>query len=170
MQLDPGQGKMPFEPLVESIALDLSPEAFLKIVQQGLRMVGPRVPVDIELTSARLIDGGAEIVAKAKKSILKADLRAKLAFQSADGDAIRVRIAELDAPKWVPVDLVLGQAMTMAASKPGLSRVAGDDRAVDVDPAVVLASRGIPAKLAQPGAWTVNPTAASLSVAYGPRD
>jgi hypothetical protein len=170
LRLDPGQGGMPFEPLVESLTLDLSSDAFLKIVQQGIRMVGGRAPVDVELTSANLVEGGAEIVAKVKRSILKADLRARLAFSAPTGDAIRVRIAELDAPKWVPVDMVLGQAMTMAANRPGFSRVPGDDRAIDVDPAAVLLSRGIPAKLANPGAWSVSPTASVLSVDYRPRD
>lgn len=170
MRLEPGTGNLPFEPLVESLAVELSPDAFLKIVQQGLRMVAGRAPVEIELVSARLIEGGAEIVAKAKKSILKADLRARLAFSAPDGSAIRVKIAELDAPKWVPVDLVLNQGMTMATNRPGFKRVAGDERAVDVDPAAVLQSQGVPAKLAQPGVWAINPTATALSVDYRPRD
>lgn len=166
--LDPGQGRVPFEPLVESLSVELSSDAFAKIMRQGVRMAAGRAPVDVEIGSARLVTGGAEIVAKVKRSILKADLRARLAFESADGKAIRVRIAELDAPAWVPTAMVLEQAMAMAANRPGFSRVPGDGRAIDVDPAAVLASRGIPAKLAQPGVWSVQAAADTLAVDYRP--
>jgi hypothetical protein len=167
LRLDPRQGRVPFEPLVESLSLDLSSAAFAKIVQAGLALAGDRLPVEVTMGSARLIDGGAEIVVKVKRSILKADLCARLAFSVQDPSTVRVRIADLDAPAWVPIPFVIENAMNVAAAKPGFSRVPGDERAVDVNPATVIASRGIPLKLATPGAWSINPTAETLSIAYG---
>jgi hypothetical protein len=168
LALAPRPGRVPFEPQIESLNLALSSTAFLKIVQQGVKMAAGRAPVDVELSSARLVDGGAEIVTKVKRSILKADLRVRLAFESTGGETIRVRIAELDAPAWIPSSFVLDQAMGMAAGKPGLARVAGDDRAIDVDPAAILASRGIPASFAKPGVWSVDPKAEAVGVSYAP--
>ena len=56
--------------------------------------------------------------------------------------------------------------MSVAAAKPGFTRVAGDDLAIDVNPATVIASRGVPLTLATPGAWSIDATAAVLQVAY----
>lgn len=166
LRLDPRQGRVPFEPLVEQLSLDLSSDAFAKIVQAGLVLMADRLPVEVALGSARLVDGGAEIVAKVKRSILKADLRVRLEFLVHDPSTIRVRIAELDAPAWVPTQFVIENAMNVAAARPGFARVPGDERAVDVNPATVIAGRGIPLKLATPGAWSVKPTAQTLSVGY----
>lgn len=166
LRLDPRDGRVPFEPLVERLSLDLSSAAFETILRTGLVLMADRLPVEVALDSARLVDGGAEIVVKVKRSILKADLRVRLAFSVQDPSTIRVRIAELDAPAWVPTQFVLEQALNVAAAKPGFSRVPGDERAVDVNPATVIASRGIPLKLATPGAWSVDPTAQTLSVSY----
>jgi hypothetical protein len=166
LRLNPRQGRLPFEPLVESLDLQLSSDAFLKIVQTGLLMMADRLPVQVELTSARLVDGGAEIVMKVRRSILKADLRVRLAFFVRDPETIRVQIAEFDGPAWVPAQFVIDQGMNVAAARPGFSRAQDDDRAIDVSPAAVIASRGIPMKLATPGAWSVEPTAEALTVTF----
>jgi hypothetical protein len=166
LRLDPREGRIPFQPLVEGLQLELSPDAFSKIVQIVLGLVASRLPVEVELGSARLIDGGAEIVAKVKRSILKAELRVRLALLVQNPETIRVRIDELDAPAWVPTQLVLDNAMRVAAAQPGFTRVPDDDRAVDVNPAAVIASRGIPMKLATPGFWSISATAQSLGIGY----
>lgn len=168
MRLDPRHGRVPFEPLVESLFIELSASAFVKIVEQGVIKAAGRAPVDIELASARLVDGGAEIVTRVKRSILKAELKVSLTFLAHDPRTIRIRIANIDAPAWVPTQFVIDQGMNMAANRPGFSRVSGDDRAVDVNPAEILLSRGIPMKLAEPGMWTVTPTAESIGVGYQP--
>jgi hypothetical protein len=167
VRLNPRQGRVPFEPLVESLDVQLSSGAFAKIVQTGLVMMADRLPVQVELTNARLVDGGAEILLKVRRSILKADLRVRLAFFVHDPETIRVQIAELEGPAWVPTQFVLEQGMNVAAAQPGFSRAPDDDRAFDVSPAAVIASRGIPITLATPGAWSVSPTAETLSVTYG---
>jgi hypothetical protein len=166
LRLDPAAGRIPYQPIVEGLRLELSPEAFSKIVQIVLGLVADRLPVEVELGTARLIDGGAEIVAKVKRSILRADLRVRLALLVQAPETIRVRIAELDAPAWVPTQLVLDNAMRVAAAQPGFTRVSDDDRAVDVNPAELIASRGIPTKLATPGFWSVSATAQSLGIGY----
>jgi hypothetical protein len=166
VRLLPGKGSIPIEPLVERLSLELSTAAFQKIVEQGARLAAGKLPVEIELNSARLVDGGAEIVARAKRSILKADLSAKLTFAVVDGKAIRVRVAELDAPGWVPTQMVLAHGMNVAAARPGFTKVEGDDRAIDVDPRVILTSAGLPLAIAEDGLWSLNPTASALGVSF----
>lgn len=169
LRLDPRQGNLPFEPLVESMRIAISPAGFEKIVRAGMARIAGKVPAEIELGSARLTDGGAEIIAKAKRSILKAEITVRLSFSAPNPDAIRVRIENLDAPAWMPTSFILDMGMGMLAGKTGLSRVPDDDRAFEVDPALILASRGIPAKLAQPGRWSVDPRASALEVAFESR-
>ena len=76
------------------------------------------------------------------------------------------RIADLEGPAWIPTQFVIENAMSVAESKPGFTRVPDDDRAIDVNPAVVIASRGVPLTLATPGAWSIDATEAVLQVAY----
>jgi len=168
VRLEPGQGRVAYQPLVERLAVSITSGAFSKLAQTALGVMGPRLPVDVELSSAELTEGGAEVVAKVKKSILKADLRVRLAFSIQDPATIRVRIAELDGPAWIPTQFVLENALNVAAARPGFTRVPEDDRAVDVNPAAVIASRGIPLRLASPGAWRIDPTASEITIGYGP--
>ena len=44
--------------------------------------------------------------------------------------------------------------------------VRGDDRAIDVNPAIVLTGAGIPVKLAEPGSWAIDSSSASIKVSY----
>jgi hypothetical protein len=166
LQLNQGEGRIPFEPLVEHLALELSSVAFDKIVRRAIVLFSGRLPVEIEIGSARIVNGDAEVVAKVKRSILKADLRARLTFATPDAETIRVRVAELDAPAWVPTQMVLDHGLTMATDRPGISKVTGDGRAVDLKPAIVLAQYGLPVKLATPGAWSISPAASSIGVGY----
>jgi hypothetical protein len=166
LRLEPGQGRVAFQPLVERLRLGITSDAFGKVALTGLGLIAARLPVDLELTSARLVDGGAELVARVKKSFLKADLRVLLAFSVVDPATVRVRIADLEGPAWIPTQFVIENAMSVAESKPGFARVPDDDRAIDVNPAVVIASRGVPLTLATPGAWSIDATAAVLQVAY----
>ncbi len=166
LRLDPGQGKMPFEPLIESLSIEITSNAFKKIAEQAVLQFADRLPVEITLSSVRLIAGGAEIVARVKRSILKAELRAVLGFSVQKEETVRVRVSELDAPAWVPAQFVLDHGMTFASARPGFSRVPGDDRAIDLKPAVVLAGAGAPVKLGEPGAWTIDSNADLLRVGY----
>ena len=166
LRLEPGNGRVAFQPLVERLRVGITSDAFGKIVQTGMELMAGRLPMEVELTSAQLVDGGAELVARVKKSFLKADLRVRLAFSVVDPTTVRVRIAELDGPAWIPTQFVIENAMSVAAAKPGFTRVPDDDRAIDVDPAAVIASRGIPLTLATPGAWSIDAADAALTVAY----
>jgi hypothetical protein len=166
IRLQPGQGRAPLEPVVERLSVDLSSEAFRKIVEQAVRMFANRLPLDVDLGTVQLIAGGAEIVTRVKRSILKADLRVRLGFSVHDGHAFRIRVSDLDAPAWVPTQLVLDQGVNYATTREGFSRVDGDNRAIDVNPEVILAATGLPMTLAQPGSWQIAPVAGSVNVSY----
>jgi hypothetical protein len=168
VRLEPGDGRAPLLPAVTTLGLSLSSDAFAKIIRAGLGMAAGKnkLPVDVELTDARLVPGGAEITARAKKSILKADVRARLDLGVENPAAIRIRIAELDGPAWLPVQMVIANAIGAMAARPGFSRVPGDDRAVDFDPAALLDGFGLPLRLVSPGAWSVEAADQQLRLSY----
>jgi hypothetical protein len=166
LRLEPAAGRLPFIPLVESATVRISPSAFEKMVRTALTMVADRVPVELSLSSAGLLDGGAEIVARVKRSILKADVTVRLAFVAVAHDTIRVKVAGIDAPAWVPTQFVIEQGLAVVSNRPGFSRAEGESSAIDVKPAEVLARRGLPVKLAEPGRWSVDPRASQLVVSF----
>lgn len=169
LRLDPATGRIPFSPLVTSMHVDISQGAFEKAVRAAVVMAGDRVPVDLTLASANLVNGGAEIVARVKRSILKADVKAHLEFTAISDDTIRVRVAKIDAPAWVPTQFVIEQGMGVVAAKAGFARAADDPSALDVKPADVLARRGIPVKLAAPGSWSIDTAPDQMRVRFASR-
>lgn len=168
VHLLPREGRPPVEPVILEAAINLSQEGFLKIVTEGMRKAKKVAPVDLELIDAVLVDGGAQIAARVKRGLLRAELRFHLEFSVADGQAIRVRVGNVDAPAWVPVNLVLDQGMQVADGKPGIGRVAGDARAIDVDPRAMLIQLGLPLRLAEPGMWGVNARSDQVTITYAP--
>lgn len=168
IRLDEGDAQHPATPVLERFKIAIAPAAFAKIVQQAVWFAAERAPVQVDLASARLVDGGAEIVIHVKRSILKAQLRIRLGFTIPDTATIRVRAVEVDAPAWVPAQFVIDHGLTLAVARPGFSRVADDPRAIDLNPAVMLSARGLPLALGQPGAWEIDSAAGSLKIGYGP--
>jgi hypothetical protein len=56
----------------------------------------------------------------------------------------------LDGPGWLPVPMVLANAIRTVAACPGFSRVPGHDRAVDFDPVTLFAGSRLLVRLATP--------------------
>lgn len=166
LALKPGAGKPPFTAVVQTLRAELPPEGLDTIVREGLRAAAPKLPMDVEIRETRLVPGGLQISARAKRSLLKADLVATVHISSPDGKVIRVRLAQMDAPVWVPVKLVVDQAIQMAAARFGLRPVAGDDRAVDLDPVLLMRTAGVPMTFDDLGVWSVDATAAGLSMIF----
>jgi len=168
VQLAPGSGALPFTPSIDRFSAGLSAAAFAKIVETGIGMVQSRLPVDVQFVGSRLTDLGAEVTARVKRSVLKAEIRATLELSTPGPDRIRVRFGEIAGPAWVPAGMVIEKAIEKAAARPGVTRAADDPRAVDVDPLVILKTLNLPVALAQPGAWTVTPTPEAINVSFGP--
>ena len=165
--LEPGgTGNIPFQPLVRSLRVTLGPPAIEKLARQAVAMAATKSPVEINLTGCRIVDDLIEISTRAGKGFLGADLIARLALSVADGKEIRVALAGLDAPKWIPVSPMLDKALAKAASVSGVRIDPDKPQAVLIDPAAILVQNGLPARLA-PGVWSTSVTEAGVEVAFG---
>ena len=166
VQLAPGSGALPFTPSVNQFSASLSADAFAKIVEAGIAMVQSRLPVEVHYVSSRLTGAGAEVTARVKRSVLKAEIRATLELSTPNPNLIRVRFGEIAGPAWVPAGMVIEKAIEKASARPGVTRAADDPRAVDIDPLVILKALNLPVTLAQPGAWTVAPSPEAIKVGF----
>jgi hypothetical protein len=161
-----GTGKIPFQPLVQSLRVALGQSALEKLARQAVALAETKSPVEINLTGCRIVDGLVEISTRAGKGFLGADVTARLALSVADGKEIRVALARLDAPKWIPVSPMLDKALAKAASVPGVRVDPDKPQAVLIDPAAILVQNGLPARLA-PGVWSTSVTETGVEIAFG---
>jgi hypothetical protein len=164
--LEPGgNGKFPFQPLVQGLRVMLSVAMLEKLARQGVALASTKAPVEITLTGVRIVNDTIEIATHAGKGFLGADLSARLGLTVLDGKEIRVALVGLDAPKFIPVAPMLNKALAKAAEVPGVRLDPSSDRAVLVDPAAILAQNGLPARLA-PGSWTTDVNDDGVEVAF----
>jgi hypothetical protein len=166
IRLDPGGGRLPLRPMLQSVRADISPSAFEKLCRIAVKMADARVPLDLDLLGSELTDGGAIVRARAKKGLLRADIQARIGIASVGPRAIRLTLEQLDAPVWVPTNFVIEHAFEVAAAKPGITRVPGETTAVDVDPETLLNHLDLPSNIQRPGTWTVYPTFQSIGLHY----
>jgi hypothetical protein len=167
LTLEPGgTGNIPFQPLVHALRVTLGQSALEKLARQAVAMAATKSPVEINLTGCRIVGDAVEISTRAGKGFLGADLTARLALTVANGEEIRVAIAGIDAPKWIPVSPMLDKALAKAAGFFGVRIDPNQPHAVLVDPAAILVQYGIPARLA-PGVWTTSVSEDSVEVAFG---
>jgi hypothetical protein len=166
IQLAPISGPVPFIPTVHGFSAGLSAEAFAKIVQTGMALVQSRLPVEAHYVGARLTETGAEVTARVKKSVLKAEIRARLEVSTPTPHSIRIRFGEIAGPAWVPAGMVIEKAIEKASAQPGVRRAADDPRAVDLDPQAILRAMHVPAAFAENGAWTIAPSPEAVHVSF----
>lgn len=164
ISLEPGSDAVPFQPLVHGLRLRLTPAALTKLAEEAIKLASAKAPVEVSLTGCRLVDGGIELSARAGMGFMGADVTARLAINAA-GDTVRVALANLDAPRWLPTGSMIEMALAKAVQIQGICPDPHDNQAVLVNPAEVLARQGIPARLA-PGAWDVAVTPAALDLGY----
>ncbi len=166
IRLDPGNGRFPLTPILQSIRAVLSPTAVEKLCRIAVKLADARAPLDLELLGSELTDGGAIVRARAKKGLLRADIQARIGIASVGPRAVRVTLQQLDAPVWVPANYVLEHAFAIAAARPGITRVDGETNALDIDPEAMLDQFELPALIQRPGAWSVQPTTRSIALHY----
>ncbi|MGH2561621.1 MAG: hypothetical protein ACRDJH_21345 [Thermomicrobiales bacterium] len=162
--LEPGDEAAPLQPLIHGLTLRLSSTALTKLAAQAVKLASARAPVEVHLTGCRLVDGGVEVSARAGKGFMGADVTAQLAITAA-GDTVRVALANLDAPRWLPTASMIEMALGKASQISGIRPDPQNNQAVLVNPAEILVRKGLPARLA-PGAWEVAIDPAALHLAY----
>lgn len=144
LTLAPGTDAMPFQPVVHAGTVHLSNVAFVKIVQRLLadEIVVPQAK--LHLRSCRLIEGGAEVVMRAKTALLDSNLTVRASFIPAGNGDLRVTVTYMRlgmlAASWV-LDLVLGSVDRY----PGLRKSGA--KSIDINLPTVLQSRNVPIQL-----------------------
>lgn len=166
IQLAPISGPVPFIPTIDGFSAGLSAEAFAKVVQTGMALLQSRLPVEAQYVGSQLTETGAEVTARVKKSVLKAEIRARLEVSTPTPQSIRIRFGEIAGPAWVPVGMVIEKAIEKASAQPGVRRAADDPRAVDLDPRAILSAMNVPVALAETGAWTITPSPEAVHVSF----
>jgi hypothetical protein len=148
------------------LRVTLGQSALEKLARLAVALAATKSPVEITLTGCRIVNDVIEISTRAGKGFLGADLTARLALSVANGKEIRVALAGIDAPKWIPISPMLDKALAKAASVPGVRIDPEKPQAVLVDPAAILVQNGLPARLA-PGTWTTSVAEEGVEVAFG---
>lgn len=165
----------PLEPVVYGARVRLGDDALEKVVRAVLTKMRDRVPADIHVQAARFIEGGCEITAVVSRGrFMKADLRAVIGVAAQDAERVTIEVRDVKALGMLPLDAfvapVLERAFAMASARPGITRVATNARALEIDPAQVLQALGMPVRLAAGGRWTMKSAIGELDMAFATPD
>ena len=144
LTLVPEPGDMPFRPVVHTGEARLSNIAFVKIVRRALSEEIATPYATLTLRSCRLIDGGAEVVLRVRKSFIDSELTTRVAFSPAGNGDLRatvthMRLGILAASKF------LNLLLDSVNKYPGLRK--SGPQSIDINLSTVLQSRKIPVHL-----------------------
>jgi hypothetical protein len=163
VSLERGDGRMPLQPVVQRLRVRLSPAGLAALMQSLIDEAARRAPVGLALKDIRVGPDGIFLRLRVEKSILRSDLATRLALSAPGGNVLRVALTELDMPAWIPLDLLLDEAVKRGGS--ALRRDPGDRRALLLDPAALLARFGVPGRFA-PGEWDVATSDAGIELGF----
>jgi hypothetical protein len=144
LSLAPGTDGMVFRPVIHSGSVRLTNDGFVQIarVLMGDRIALPQVT--LEYVSARLIDGGAEVIVRAKRSPIDQTVTTRIALTPAGNGDLRATVTYMRvgifAASWL-LDFVLGGV----ERQPGLRK--SGPKSIDLNLPVLLASRDVPVEL-----------------------
>jgi hypothetical protein len=163
VSLEPGgRGDLP-QPVVQRLRLALSGEGLQLLAQGLIAEASRRAPVGLRLQDLRVGPGGIDLLLRVEKSILRSDLAMRLAFSAPGGQFLRLELADVDMPPWIPLDLLLDEAVKRGRG--ALGRDPGNRRALLLDPAALLARFGLPGRFA-PGHWDVATSDDGLTLGF----
>ena len=149
-----------FNPIVHSGSVSLTHEGFVHIVRTafGERIVLPQVT--LEYISCRLIDGGAELVLRAKRSPIDQTVTTRVALTPAGNGDLRATVTYMRvgifAASWL-LDFILGGV----ERQPGLRK--SGPKSIDINLPVLLASQNVPVDL-RGGVERVEATERTLTI------
>ncbi|HET8522001.1 MAG TPA: hypothetical protein VFL82_02135 [Thermomicrobiales bacterium] len=164
LNLEPGNDVVPLQPVVHGLKVRLTQDAVRKIAEQAVLMAGTKAPVQVELTKCELVDGGVSLTAHAGKGFMGADVSARVAVEAGGGNEVRISLAGIEAPRWLPLNSLLDKVIARVVRLPGI-RPDGTGQGVLINPAEILVQQGIPARFA-PGSWAVAITPAAVDLGY----
>jgi hypothetical protein len=145
LSLEPSGTGKGIRPVLHGGDVTIPNAGFVKIVGHFLRddIVLPQVR--LRYVSSKLVDGGAELVVKAKRGILDQNVAVKLDLAPSEAGDLRVTIAQMRvgrlSAQWL-LDFVLG-----AVERVDGLRKSGS-QSIDVNLATLLASHDVPVDIA----------------------
>jgi len=171
LDMNPRAGKVPVSMNVASLSAILTDRWLQKMVITGLQQTGDKLPVEVEYEGAQWAPTGAEVTVKAGAGrFLKASATVVIGIAGEGPDLICVQVQEIRAMGMLPVDSMAAPAiekgMQKAAQQPGISIHPTKQRALLIDPNVLLRSRDVPLVFQPGGRWTAQGTAGVMNLNF----
>jgi hypothetical protein len=163
ISLEPGNAQHPIRPVVQGLRARISPKGLQALMQSLVDEADRRAPVGMQLKGVRVGPGGIELFLRVAKSIFSSDLSTRLSLSAPGGNELRVELTDTDMPAWVPLDMLLDEAVKRGGD--GVRRDPGNRHALLLDPAALLARAGVPGRFA-PGLWNVTTSADGLDLTF----
>jgi hypothetical protein len=162
VSLEPG-GPHALRPVVQGLCLRISERGVQQVAQGLADEADRRAPVGVRLKDAHVGPAGVDLSLRMEKGIFGGDLSARLTLSAPGGEELRVELTDLGMPAWVPLDMLLDQAVTRGGG--AIRRDPGNRRALFLDPAALLVRAGVPGRFA-PGRWDVVTSADGIELTF----
>jgi hypothetical protein len=162
LSLEPSGTGKGIRPVIHGGDVTIPNAGFTKIVHHFLGDEITLPQVRLTFVSCRLIDGGAEVVVRAKRGLLDQNVRVELELTPAGTGDLRVTIAGMRVGRlsanWL-LDFVLGAVDRVE----GLKKAGA--KSIDIDLSALLASRDVPVDIAT-GVSAVNASSTALNIRF----
>ena len=163
ISLEPGDAQYPLRSVVHGLRLRVSDRGLDRLAQALIDEADRRAPVGMQLKGVRVGPQGIELFMRMAKTIFSSDLSTRLVLSAPGGNELRVELTDTDVPAWVPLDMLLDEAAKRGGD--GVRRDPGNQRALLLDPAALLARGGLPGRFA-PGRWDVTTSADGFDLTF----
>ena len=161
-----GAARHPLRPVVQGLRLRVSQQGLTELAQGLVDEADRRAPVGLRLLSTRASPHGIDLFLRVEKSIFGSDLSTRLELSAPGGQELRVELTDSDMPSWVPLDMLLDEAVKRGGG--AVRRDPDHRRTLFLDPAALLARGGLPGRFA-PGTWNVTTATDGLDLTFRER-
>jgi hypothetical protein len=161
--LEPGDSRHPFRPVVHGLRLRISAEGLRQLAQALVDEADKRAPVGLKLVNARVGPQGLDLYLRVAKGIFGSDLSTRISLSAPGGEMLRAELTDTDMPAWMPLDVLLEQAVKRGGA--AVARDPDNRRALLLDPAALLALLGVPGRFA-PGRWDVATSGEGIDLSF----
>lgn len=163
VSLEPGDAAHPLRPVVRGLRMRISASGLQTLLHGLAAEADRRAPIGVRLDNVGISAEGIDLALRMQKGIFGGDLATRLVLSTPTGKELRVELTRVEAPAWVPLDMLLDEAARRGDG--AVRRDPGNNRALLLDPARLLAWAGLPARLA-PGLWRVQTSGDGLDLAF----
>jgi hypothetical protein len=161
--LEPGGAQFPLRPVVHGLRVRVSAAGLRQLAQALVDEADKRAPVGVKLVDARVGAQGIELFLRVAKGIFGSDFSTRISLSAPGGEVLRAELTDTDMPSWMPLDMVLEQAVKRGGG--AVQRDPGNRRALLLDPAALLTRFGVPGRFA-PGRWDVATSQEGLDLSF----